>query len=75
VFVPIGDDNPLKRIRFQYVTVTLIVVNVLAYLLDDLQALGIHDMVFIVGHLREEMEDWIESEYPDKTRIGAERTN
>ena len=38
---------------------------VLAYLLDDLQALGIHDMVFIVGHLREEMEDWIESEYPD----------
>lgn len=34
MFVPIGDDNPLKRIRFQYVTVTLIAVNVLAYLLE-----------------------------------------
>ena len=34
MFVPIGDDNPLKRIRFQYVTVTLIALNVLAYLLE-----------------------------------------
>ncbi|MEQ1857265.1 MAG: sugar phosphate nucleotidyltransferase [Longimicrobiales bacterium] len=37
---------------------------VLAYLLDDLLALGIQEMVFIVGHLREETEDWIRSEYP-----------
>ena len=34
MFVPIGDDNPLKRIRFQYVTVALIIVNVLAYLFE-----------------------------------------
>jgi membrane associated rhomboid family serine protease len=34
VFVPIGDDNPLKHIRFQYVTVALIAVNVLVFLLE-----------------------------------------
>jgi membrane associated rhomboid family serine protease len=34
VFVPIGDDNPLKRIPYQYVTVGLIVANVLVYLLE-----------------------------------------
>jgi glucose-1-phosphate thymidylyltransferase len=38
---------------------------VLAYILDDLLRLGIREMVFIVGHLREAMETWIESEYPD----------
>lgn len=34
MFVPIGDDNPLKRIRFQYVTVGLIIANVLVFLLE-----------------------------------------
>ncbi len=40
---------------------------VLAYILDDLLALGIDEMVFIVGHLREECEAWIDAEYPDLT--------
>lgn len=35
MFVPLGDDNPIKRIRFQYVTVSLIAANVLAYLLQS----------------------------------------
>ena len=34
MFVPLGDDNPLKRIRFQYVTVSLILVNVLVFALQ-----------------------------------------
>jgi glucose-1-phosphate thymidylyltransferase len=38
---------------------------VLAYILDDLRALGIKEMVFIVGHLREAVEAWIRAEYPD----------
>jgi glucose-1-phosphate thymidylyltransferase len=38
---------------------------VLAYILDDLRALGVEEMVFIVGHLREECEAWIAAEYPD----------
>jgi len=33
VFVPLHDANPLKSIRFQYVTVTLIALNVIGYLL------------------------------------------
>lgn len=42
---------------------------VLAYILDDLRALGIEEMVFIVGHLREAVEAWIRAEYPD---VGGE---
>lgn len=38
---------------------------VLAYILDDLVALGVNEVVFIVGHLRDTVEAWIRSEYPD----------
>jgi glucose-1-phosphate thymidylyltransferase len=38
---------------------------VLAYILDDLREIGVEEMVFIVGHLRETMEAWIEEEYPE----------
>ena len=37
---------------------------VLAYILDDLVALGVEEVVFIVGHLRETVEAWITAEYP-----------
>jgi membrane associated rhomboid family serine protease len=32
MFVPLKDDNPLRLIRFQYVSLALIVINVLAFL-------------------------------------------
>lgn len=35
MFVPIGDDNPLKRIRLQYVTIGLILANVAAFVLQS----------------------------------------
>jgi glucose-1-phosphate thymidylyltransferase len=38
---------------------------VLSYILDDLLAVDIHEMIFIVGHLREAMEAWIAEAYPD----------
>jgi glucose-1-phosphate thymidylyltransferase len=38
---------------------------VLAYILDDLVALGVEEVVYIVGHLREAVEAWIEAHYPD----------
>jgi glucose-1-phosphate thymidylyltransferase len=38
---------------------------VLSYIFDDLVALGVTEMVLIVGHLREEMEAWVRREYPD----------
>jgi membrane associated rhomboid family serine protease len=35
VFVPIYDLNPLKRIRFQYVTVALIILNIAVFALEQ----------------------------------------
>lgn len=34
MFVPLYDDNQLRSIRFQFVTVALIVINILVYLLE-----------------------------------------
>lgn len=34
MFVPLQDDNPLKRIKYQYVNVSLIVANVVVFLLS-----------------------------------------
>jgi membrane associated rhomboid family serine protease len=33
VFIPVGDDNPLRVIRVQYVTAALIILNVVIFLL------------------------------------------
>ncbi len=38
---------------------------VLSFILDDLIELGIEEMVFIVGYLRDEMQAWIEEHYPN----------
>ena len=40
---------------------------VMSYILDDLLALGVRDAVFITGHLKEKVEDWVRSEYPQFT--------
>lgn len=37
---------------------------VLAYILDDLIDVGVEEIVFIVGYLRDTVEEWIEAEYP-----------
>ena len=37
---------------------------VLAYILDDLVELGVEEVVYIVGHLRNEVEAWLRAEYP-----------
>jgi glucose-1-phosphate thymidylyltransferase len=38
---------------------------VLAYILDDLRDLGVHEAVFITGHLKEKVEEYVSKEYPD----------
>jgi len=38
---------------------------VLSYLLDDVKALGIQEMVFIVGYLGDVIRDFVRSEYPE----------
>jgi len=37
---------------------------VMSYILDDLEALGVDDVIFITGYLREAIEDYIRAEYP-----------
>ena len=38
---------------------------VLSFILDDLVELGVEEMVFIVGYLRDTVEAWISEQYPD----------
>jgi glucose-1-phosphate thymidylyltransferase len=38
---------------------------VMSYILDDLRDLGVGEAVFITGHLKEKVEDYVRSEYPE----------
>jgi glucose-1-phosphate thymidylyltransferase len=38
---------------------------VLSYILDDLRELGVNEAVLITGHLKEKVEAYMKSEYPD----------
>jgi glucose-1-phosphate thymidylyltransferase len=39
--------------------------TVMSYILDDLRKLGVTEGVFITGYLKDKIEDYMESEYPD----------
>ncbi|MEZ4415639.1 MAG: sugar phosphate nucleotidyltransferase [Gemmatimonadota bacterium] len=38
---------------------------VMSYILDDLKALGVEEMVFIVGYLRDRVREYMDEAYPD----------
>ncbi|MBI4410174.1 MAG: NTP transferase domain-containing protein, partial [Gemmatimonadetes bacterium] len=38
---------------------------VMSYILDDLKALGVHEIVFITGYLKEKIEAYVRAEYPE----------
>ena len=38
---------------------------VMSYILDDLRELGVNEAVFITGHLKERVEEYMADEYPD----------
>jgi glucose-1-phosphate thymidylyltransferase len=46
---------------------------VLAYILDDLRALGVHEAVLITGHLKEKVEAYMAAEYPDFEAVYVEQ--
>ena len=46
---------------------------VLAYILDDLRELGVHEAVVITGHLKEKVEAYMASEYPDFHAVYVEQ--
>lgn len=39
--------------------------TVMSYILDDLKELGVNEIVFITGYLKEKIQDYIASDYPD----------
>lgn len=39
--------------------------TVMSYILDDLKELGVSEIVFITGYLKEKIQDYIASDYPD----------
>jgi membrane associated rhomboid family serine protease len=58
VFIPLRDDNALKSIRYQYVTISLIAINVLVYIfevsgLDDgaIRSFGVTPRALMAGSL------------------------
>lgn len=38
---------------------------VMSYIMDDLRSLGVREAVFITGHLKEKVEEYVNTEYPD----------
>ena len=40
---------------------------VMSYILDDLKTLGVEEIVFITGYLKERIEEYIRAEYPEFT--------
>ena len=40
---------------------------VMSYILDDLRGLGVEEAVFVTGHLKEKVEEYIRKEYPEFT--------
>lgn len=57
-----------KRLRPHTHTQPKVLMNVagkpiLAYILDDLQALGVEEVVLVVGYLAEKIEEWVRESY------------
>jgi glucose-1-phosphate thymidylyltransferase len=46
---------------------------VMAYILDDLRELGVHEAVLITGHLKEKVEAYMAAEYPDFNAVYVEQ--
>lgn len=46
---------------------------VLSYILDDLRELGVNEAVLITGHLKEKVEAYMRSEYPDFHAVYTEQ--
>jgi glucose-1-phosphate thymidylyltransferase len=46
---------------------------VLAYILDDLRELGVHEAVCITGHLKERVEEYMAREHPDFHAVYVEQ--
>jgi glucose-1-phosphate thymidylyltransferase len=46
---------------------------VMAYILDDLRELGVHEAVLVTGHLKEKVQEYMAEEYPDFHAVYVEQ--
>ena len=46
---------------------------VMSYILDDLRELGVNEAVIITGHLKEKVQEYMETEYPDFRAVYEEQ--
>ena len=46
VFIPLSDDNPLRSIRYQWVTALLVAANVIFFLLENIEPGARHYLSF-----------------------------
>jgi len=46
---------------------------VMSYILDDLKELGVAEAIFITGHLKERIEQYVREEYPEFTSVFVEQ--
>ncbi len=66
--IPVAGKGTRLRPQTHHIPKALVNVAgrpVLSFILDDLIELGVTQVVFIVGHLREAVEAWISREYPE----------
>lgn len=47
---------------------------VMSYILDDLKALGVDEIIFITGYLKEKIEEYVRTEYPEFRTQFVEQT-
>jgi membrane associated rhomboid family serine protease len=69
MFVPLKDDNPLRVIRFQYVALALIVLNIALFLITNQWMSKEASLVFLNGF------GVVPSELLDVQRVGAQAFN
>ena len=65
--IPLAGKGTRLRPHTHHIPKPLVRVGgrpVLAYILDDLEALGIGEVIFVVGHLRDEIRRFVDEEYP-----------
>ena len=54
MFVPLHDENTLKSIRFQFVTLAIIVINIAIYLLEATRLEDVDAVVLATGSLADD---------------------
>ncbi len=76
VVMPVAGKGTRLRPHTHLVPKPLLKVGdkpVLSYILDDLRELGVNEAVLITGHLKEKVQEFMSTEYPDFNAVYTEQ--